>query len=65
MRDDVDTLGYSRHAEILAVADEYVQPNGHGQGVGNVVPLLSSFISRSPLGVPDVPLIEADGGSLL
>lgn len=60
--DDVDALGNGRHAEVLGVAHKDVEPDGHGQGVGQVVQLLGALVAGRPDRVPHVPLVEADLG---
>lgn len=53
-------MGNVGHADVLGLADEDVEPDGDGQGVGEVVFLLSALLTGGALGVPDVPLVEAD-----
>jgi hypothetical protein len=45
---------------VLGLADEDVEPDGDGEGVGEVVFLFCAFFAGGALGVPDVPLVEAD-----
>lgn len=58
--DDVDALGDIGHAHVFGLADEDVEPDGDGEGIGQVVLLLCAFFTGGALGVPDVPLVEAD-----
>jgi hypothetical protein len=58
--DDVDALGNVGHADVLGLADEDVEPDGDGEGVGEVVFLFCAFFAGGALGIPDVPLVEAD-----
>lgn len=58
--DDVDALGDIGHAHVLGLADEDVEPNSDGEGVGKVVLLLCAFFTGGALRIPDVPLVEAD-----
>lgn len=59
--DDVDRLRDIGHANVLALADEDVHPDRNGKGVGEGVFLLCALLARRALGVPHVPLVEADG----
>jgi hypothetical protein len=45
---------------VLGLADEDVKPDGDGEGVGEVVFLFCAFFTGGALGIPDVPLVEAD-----
>jgi hypothetical protein len=63
--DDVDALGNGGHAQVLGLADEDVEPDGHGQRVRQVVQLLGALVAGGPDRVPDVPLVEADFGPVL
>jgi hypothetical protein len=58
--DDIDALGDIRHADVFALADEDVEPDGHGQSVREGVELLSALFTGGADGVPDVPFVEAD-----
>lgn len=60
--DDVDGLGDVGHADVAALAHEDVEPDGDGQRVGERVRLLGALVARRALGVPDVPLVEAELG---
>lgn len=45
---------------MFRLADEDVEPDGDGEGVGEVVLLLCAFFTGGALRIPDVPLVEAD-----
>ena len=58
--DDIDALSNVRHANVLALSHEHVEPYRHSQSVRQCVHLFRAFLARGALWVPDVPLVEAD-----
>jgi hypothetical protein len=59
-RDDVYALCDSSHAHVFRLADEAVQEDGDGEGIGEGVLFLCAKFAGGADGVPDVPLVEAD-----
>lgn len=60
-RDDIDALCDTGHADVTALSDEHVQPYRDGQRVRQRVAFFCAFAALGANGVPDIPLVEADG----
>jgi hypothetical protein len=58
-RDNVDALRNVRHAHVLCLPDEGVQKYSNGQRVRQGVLLLSTLLTRSAHGIPNIPLVKA------